>query len=394
MGVNDTAQANVALQFDPQQDAIKRRIDALKATTQGNEAGINQWGQTGQGAINNTYDTLDAYLGKNRTDTGTQLQNAAQQQGAGWDQAVQAGVNRQNDTRSYMENLANRTGMQAALPSVMTGLENSQNQINQINGNMAQNQRGNMQNWATMMDSILGQGQNIAKQTRATKSSDFQTQLLKALSDNKLAGVTGENDLQGRLLDVLGQRGNALVSELDRLGQQEWQRQLEQAKLDQGASIANANLGAENARLGLQRQQMDNGQQLDIMKMLMGQKQQDITNQQWDAQFGLDKDKLGMARNDPAYKALDSMFSAAVTANPAMTPLEQQQLYSQLSHQLGLGGIPGIDNSLQQLAAATGVSNAGGGQPLPPQLGSIPPPQKSTSSGHNLWGILKSINRF
>src|SRR4029077_3595550 len=105
---------------------------------------------------------------------------------------------------------------------------------------------------AEKMNAISGEGINSAHQSEALRKSEFESQLLRALGENKLAGTTQETELTGKLADILGMRGNDLIAMYNELAQMEWQRQMEQAKLDTQANISASEISSRERIAAMQ----------------------------------------------------------------------------------------------------------------------------------------------
>lgn len=249
MGIQDTAQAAADLRYGSQQSALQRKIEAIKAATQADAASLEGYGNRGRAVVDQTYNVLDKYLGQNRTQASQDLGTQVASIGQGYRDAQETANAARTDSRNYLQQLAEKIGGQAALPEQMSTVEDT---ANRIVSRAAQNDAtvtGNLKNWAAQNDSILGQGQAIGQQMRADSKSKFETELLRRLGESRLEGIKGQNDMYGRLSDLLNERGSFLTTEMARLADQEYARQLEQAKLQQAAQQANAELALRSAAL-------------------------------------------------------------------------------------------------------------------------------------------------
>lgn len=297
MGVSDVARANADLRYGGQQSAIQRRIDALRADTAGNVAALEGYGTTGRNEIGEAYNILDQMLGANRAQSQKDLGTQVDLVGRGYREANDITNLAKDQARSYLGSMAERLGVQGALPDASSDLENS---VAQIVGRNAQNDAtttGNLRTWASQNDQILGRGQALGGQMRASSLSNFETELLDALAGARLEGTKGENQLQGNLLDILNERGAFLTSESARLAQEEWERALQQAQLNQQAQQANAELGLRAAALADERsarasanQRASKSDELDWAKYglsekelawKMGQQDPEDTSEKW-----------------------------------------------------------------------------------------------------------------
>jgi len=246
MAAMDQAQAQVALKYDPQQAAAQRAIQAIQGQTQANETGLNQYGVQGRQAIGSAYDTLGGLLGANRQQSSADLAQQAALVGRGYDEANAYQNQVADQGRQRLSSMAGALGAGAAGNlQVQTGLESTLANILGQNGQARANATGNLNTWAGQWDQILGNGINNAEQGRAYDLSDFETQLLQLLGNNKVAGLEGENVQYGKLSDILGARQNDLIASYNELAQREWENSFKQAQLDQEASKANASLSLQ-----------------------------------------------------------------------------------------------------------------------------------------------------
>jgi hypothetical protein len=305
MGAWETAQANVGLKYDPQEAALNRQIQNIGSQTAANEAGINQYGTGGRTGINDVYNTLNSLLTANRAQSASDLAQTSQNIGAGYDAGIAYTNAVANASRNRLSQLAQQVGGPTAAASELGVMSPFETTVNQILGaqNLAKsNAVGNTQNWAGKWDQILGQGINIGEQTRADRLARFETELMRMLGENKLAGLQGQNQLYGKLSDILGMRQNDLISSYNQLVQQEWENSFKQAQLNQSASAANAELaykyaalGAENDRFNASQASKNDLSMSDIIDAVMANNKNIAAGQQQQFTNNLALANLGLA---------------------------------------------------------------------------------------------------
>ena len=244
---------------------------------------------------------MNGLLTGNRQQSAADIGRQVNLVGAGYDQANAYQQQVANAGQNRINALAQQLNAGPAQIQAQTQLESTLAGILGQNGQARANATGNLGTWGAQWDQILGNGINIGEQTRAKASSDFETELLKLLGQNKVAGLEGENDLQGRLADILGSRQNDLISTYNQLSQQDWENAFRQAQLDQEAQSKNASLALQSRGLDLQASgqasdnayrnaQMAKGDSIsptDLLKMMLGQQESaaDRTQSQSDTRF-------------------------------------------------------------------------------------------------------------
>ena len=337
------AQAQVAAKYDPQQSAIDRQLASAKAGTVANEGAIQGFGNTGRGIIGETYGTLYGLLGNNQAKQKQELGQYAEMGDRGYDQALSQIGNQQQASRDYLSQ------MYAALGQSGQGYEipkftQAEDIFSTMNARATQAKTaygGNFRDWAEKMNAISGEGINSAHQSEALRKSEFESQLLRALGENKLAGTTQETELMGRLNDIMGARGNDLIAMYNELAMQEWQRQMEQAKLDTQANLAAAQNASAERIAGMQeaganaRSAASNAAGSDLaMQKFPYEISQNEQNRE-DMLSGraqsnsLERDKLAAAnRQDPRY-APDSAFVVTDANGNSAFDWDSWNLYNQ-----------------------------------------------------------------
>jgi hypothetical protein len=308
MGAWETAQAQVALKYDPQQAALDRQLASSKAGTVANEGAIQGFGGTGRDIIGSTYNTLYGLLGNNQQMSQQQLGQQAQLGDNAYDQALSQLGAQKAASRSYLEDMYKSLGQ---TDYQMPKFGEAEDIAQTMNARAVQAKTaygGNFRDWMSKMNSIDTEGINSAHQAEALRKTEFESQLMKMLGENRLAGTTQETELQGKLADILGMRGNDLIAMYNELAQQEWERQMAQAQLDSENNRSAAQIASSERIAGMQesganqRAAAANKQasDLEMQKFLYGisKDEQDRLDSLNQAGFGnqLDLDKLSLER--------------------------------------------------------------------------------------------------
>lgn len=245
-----TATANADLRYNSQVEALKRRIQDIQAQRDANDAALQGYGNTGRGVIGQVYDVLDQKLASNRVDNRNSMTSAIGQMSEGYDKAQRVGEGWRDSARQFAaEAGVQQPGYEDAYAYQQAKLEDV---IGRVFGNIAERGAaavGNQQAWASNIDSIYGMGQNIGSQMRADAGSRFESELLRALADNRLNAQRDETDIYGNISSTLAERGNFITSELARLAESQWERSFKEAQLRQQAEQANAELSLRAAAM-------------------------------------------------------------------------------------------------------------------------------------------------
>lgn len=242
----EVAQAQVAVKYDPQQQAAQRQLDLATKNTASNEASLNQYGTQGRDIIGQSFGNLYNWLDYGKA---TQQQDLGQAVGASnqaYTNAISDIQGYQSKSRDYLNQMAAQLGQAGAGLRSNTELEGLVNtQLGQALAAKT-NYGTSLSDWMTKMGTIADMGISSAHQNQATQTSAFEAELMKALGENKLAGTTQETDMMNKISEIMGIRQSDLISMYNELAAAEWQRQMEQAKLDEQAAEASASL--QNAR--------------------------------------------------------------------------------------------------------------------------------------------------
>lgn len=311
MAAIDVAKQLTSLKYDPQQAAIANRLQMIGATTQGNIDAINNvYAPKGQQYIGGVYDTLDSQLAANKANAMQQLDIAGNQIGQGYRDAVTLNNAARDESRQYLSNLASGMGAEQYGAGVSSALEQLVNTLNDRNRTSDATVTGNLRNWSAQQGSIYDQQTGMGKQMRAQSLSDFQNEILKAISQAQLQGSQQETTWDQQLAQILGERGSFLAETAQQLGQQDWENAFKQAQLQQQADQANADLALRGrqgdqdlaykyATLAQQRAAQEAAQRddswnqmMDLLNFGQSSRQQDIEN----ARFGQPSisDQLGL----------------------------------------------------------------------------------------------------
>lgn len=246
------AQSQVAVKYDPQQNSLQRQIDSARQQMAAGEQALNAFGERGRGVIGETYNTLYGLLGKSQQQQQQDFGQYAGQIDTSYDQALAQIGQQQQSSRDWLSEMARSMGQEAYMgknyaeaEDIATGLQGRATEAKQAFG-------GNFRDWAQKMNAITGEGINSAHQAEALRRGEFESQLLKQLGENRLAGTEMESELTYKLADILGMRGNDLIAMYNELAQQEWERQMAQAQLDQQANLAAAELSSRERIASMQ----------------------------------------------------------------------------------------------------------------------------------------------
>jgi hypothetical protein len=245
-GLWDAAQANIAVKYDPQQAALQRQLELSQKNTASSEQAIQGFGNTGRTNIGTNFATLYGLLGANKTDTQNALNQQVDLTNQGYDQAIKNIQGYQQGSRDYIAQMAAALG-QSGQGLVSSGkLEDVANQQLGYAQGARTNYGSTLSDWVAKMGSLADMGIASAHQNEALKLSGFESDLLNMLGQNKLAGTTQETDVINKIADLMNVRQSDLVDMYNQLVAAQWQRDFEQAKLNEQASEHAASLA--NAR--------------------------------------------------------------------------------------------------------------------------------------------------
>lgn len=371
-GIFEQAQQLADLRFNPQQDAINRRIQQI-----GQQTGLrNQFadvaGQKSRQYVGEAYDTLDQGLVANKAQAMQGINTAADQIGAGFRDAAALNEAARNQSRQYMEQqgAGSLFGQQAQFQQGT--LENLANQLAADNRNRDATTTGNLRNWGAQAGSIYDMQLGTGKQMRASSMADIERGILKMISENNLSGAEQETDMGDALLELLGQRGAYFGEQVGELSQREWMKQLEQAKLQQQADQANAELALRAAAQADEQayrsaaSSRDEGRwQAELALKQLGMNKDDI---RWQAEFDRAGQQYGSDRDFEMMKlmaagqeaGLDPGYLLDVAKFVEGEGFDEEGAARRIQMLQGLGAMPG----------------GGWGQSLPP-----PPAQSGGGSG-------------
>lgn len=366
------ARANTSadLKYNGQQDAVKRAIAQLGISTAANEAAINQYGNSGRGAINDTFNQLFGNLATNRQLTAADLGTSAANVGQGYRDASAVGQAASDAAVAQLNQLAgnniNYTQQDlagAANPIVALAARQIAN-----NANSDATTTGNLKNWAAQQDSILRAGEAGAQRDKSNRLSSFETDLMNQLAGNKNNALTQEGDLQSKLLQILGERGAYTADAAANFADTAFGQQLQaanynlseadsirQAQQAQAQLAAQAAAQAQNAQESSWKQSLAERQYADSQKP---NAQQAFENEMKLKALGIDTAKLAM---DQKHQQDQNALSVGSLLNDAYGGGTDQQILAYLQSQgliptatsgpnVGASGTSG--NTAAQAAAA------------------------------------------
>lgn len=356
MTIVDQAQAAANLRYDGQQSAIQRRLDALRAGVEAGRTSINEMGTAGRGQIGEVYDILGSKLGENRAAAMEGLNLQADRIGQGYRDASQMATAARDDATAYLANLVGQTCLenQAGLnQEAQSGVVNTTADILGRNAQAEAGATGDLRTWAGKHDAILGQGQDIGEATRAQSLSRYETELMAALSNLELEGQKGANELDARLIDMLSEKGNFLSTEYGRLAAEQWQRDLEQAKMAQQAAMA-------NAELAYKRDALAASQAESARNSASG-------DERWKAEMALKERAQALAEKaagqgesglDPVMAGIISDQVQAINGYQYYTPEQKASMIAEVYKQYAPSYFPQRNYSPTELSGASSLGSA------------------------------------
>jgi hypothetical protein len=303
----DAAQANIAVKYDPQQAALQRQLELSQKNTASTEQSIQGYGTAGRNIIGDTYNTLYGLLGAQKTDTQNSLNQQVGLTNQGYDDAISRLQGYQQSSQNYLAKMAADLGQSGQ------GLVNAgkmEEILNQQYGyaNAAKTNYGStLSDWVAKMGSLADMGISSAHSTEALKRSEFESYLLQALGQNKLAGTTQETDVINKLADMMNVRQSDLIDMYNQLVSAQWERDFQQASLNEKASEASADNAYKYAALrqsasegAANRASSAKGDDLALLKFLH-EAAQDAAGMEWAKEKFGQEQALGYAGlNKPA----------------------------------------------------------------------------------------------
>ena len=356
MAITDQAQAAADLRYNGQQSAIQRRLEALRASVEAGRTSINEMGTAGRQQIGEVYDILGSKLGQNRADAMAGLNLQADRIGQGYQDAAEMATAARDDATAYLSNLVGKIGLedQAGLnQAAQSGVVNTTADILGRNAQAEAGATGDLRTWAGKHDAILGQGQDIGEATRARSLSSFESDLLAALSNLELEGQKGANELDARLIDILNEKGNFLSTEYARLAAEQWQRDLEQAKMAQQAAMANAELAYKRDALAASQTESARnaatGDERWKAELALKQRAQDF------AERSATQGESGL---DPVMAGIISDQVQAINSYQYYTPEQKASMIADVYKQYAPDYFPQRNYSPTELNAGSSIANA------------------------------------
>src|SRR5215471_14609942 len=229
----DAAQANIAVKYDPQQAALQRQLELSQKNTASNEQAIQGYGTAGRQIIGDSFNTLYGLLGANKTDTQNALNQQLSLTNQGYDNAIRDIQGYQQNSRDYIANMARQLG-QSGQGLVSSGnLEDISNRELGYASAARANYGQQLSDWIAKMGSLADMGISSAHQSEARDRASFETELLSMLGSNKLAGTNQETDVINKIADLMNVRQSDLIDMYNQLSAAQWQRDMEQAKLNE-----------------------------------------------------------------------------------------------------------------------------------------------------------------
>lgn len=367
------------LKYGAQESQLQRALAALEATRAADLAAINQYGEGGRSAINQTFEQLFGNLETNRQLVQSQLGIQADAVGAGYREANQIA---EAARAAAADRLSKMHGGNVAYSSVnlaeaASPIEQLAAQVIGMNAQSDATRTGNLRNFAAQQDALMRAGISGAQRDRSNRLSGFEAELLRAVASARAAATEQEYGLQGDVLDLITERGsyqNELTADfLDRaFGQQLQAAQynlsereaIDQAAYRQAQLAQAANQFAAEMALRERSQSFSESQagkddwwravELDLRARGMSNEEaRDARN------FLMEQDKM---RRGEQLTAMEFINNAAANPEGLLTP-EQVQANVQAAydrlHEFGIGNISKYKTSAGRQGLNVGVSAVG-----------------------------------
>jgi len=290
------------LQFNPQQSAIDRRMQLIGQRTDIQNQAVGRQGELGRGYVGEAYNVLDQHLGQNKTNAMRDLEVAGNQVGQGYRDANALGETLRVQSRNALAELAQRMNAGNYAMPILGGIEQTANELQQANANRDATVTGNLRNWAAQSGDIYNRQIGTGHQMRADALSRLESDLIRAIGENNLSGAEQQSDLSDDLVKLLGERGAFLAQQINQLGQQEFEKSVQQAQLDMQAQELNARMADSAADRALRERGMGleearfakEGEMTDKEKLQLQMQAWGMTNEQTNADrgYGLDVQRL------------------------------------------------------------------------------------------------------
>lgn len=233
--------------FAGSEAALRAQQQMAQARNQADIAALQGLQNTGAGQINQSYEGLLAELSRNRGGAIQNINNASQAMGNAYNTGFQQAGMAQQESRNYLEQLANRIGGQSfgdRLPLAQQAQEATFNRIGEINRNRAQELLNAFNVWGTQQDVAYGRTEENMRGRQAQDITGFNADIGMRMSDAQMQGREQEMAAIAALLELgtnKGQFGTDLATKL--------------ASMDMQAQEANARLAAQADEMAFRREQ-------------------------------------------------------------------------------------------------------------------------------------------
>ena len=243
------AQQSAQVKYGGQEDSIKRAIASLAVTRAADQAAINQYGDSGRGAINTTFDELLSNLDVNRGRAAADLNTQANLVGQGYREANQVAEAARQQGAANLGALAGSSNTFSAdqLAAARSPLEAL---AARIIGDNAQNDAtttGNLRTWAAQHDALRGAGMDDARRDKSNRLSGFEGELLSSIAKSKNDATNQEYDFQSALLDLLNERGAYTADQANSIADLLFNQQLQAAQYNLSEQEAASAAAARNS---------------------------------------------------------------------------------------------------------------------------------------------------
>ena len=380
------AQQSAQLKYGGQEDAVKRAISSLAVTRAADQAAINQYGDSGRGAINTTFDELLGNLGVNRERAAADLNTQANLVGQGYRDANQIAEAARQQGASNLAGLVGNSNTFSAeqLAAAQSPLETL---AARIIGDNAQNDAtttGNLRTWAAQHDALRGAGMDDARRDKSNRLSGFESELLGSLAKSKNDATNQEFDFESALLDLLNERGAYTADQANSISDMLFNQQLQAAQYNLSEQEAMSQAAARNSASSMASDELAwRKQQAAEAGMDMENYWKQMAFDQNDSQFAAEMQAKQVAE---AYARAAEMYPG--------NPFGQEVYLAKSGIKGPDGGVANIGKGLGQAAARALLGIKSKAAPAPKTGIKIPTAPKGSSFQEQLKAQKPLISRI
>lgn len=251
------AQAAGTVRYGGREAELKNSRQLLDQQVQRDLNMLQQWGTTGNQAIDDVYSAvvgdLEANRARARDIVGTQVARTGQ----GYENAAAANLAVRDEGRNYLKDLVElQGGDQAqlqALTQASSPLEQLAGNLTERNRRFGQDMQAILRNFGAEHDVLYGEGIDQANLERAQAVKNFQDLIAGQMGQVQTTGLEGQLTLGSQLASLLGERGAFEVDYAGELADKDAAMALEQARLQMQANELAQRMALEKAKLADQR---------------------------------------------------------------------------------------------------------------------------------------------